>query len=260
MNMRWLVPVGAAAAVAGGVLLADRSPGQAGRADAYLSLPAPPGSALAVRAPRALTPAAGLARWAPVERATVARVHPSSVAPAVATLATRTPEGTANLVLVLGRAVEREGRLWLRVRLPVLPNGTTGWVERRGLGAYQLVHTHLVVDLDALRATLYAGGRVALQAAVGVGTPDAPTPRGHFYVRSRLHGFGNDFYGPVAFGTSARSEVLTDWPAGGFIGIHGTNAPSLLPGRVSHGCIRMRNEDILRLAKLMPVGTPITVT
>lgn len=63
----------------------------------------------------------------------------------------------------------------------------------------------------------------------------------------------------LAFGTSARSDVLTDWPAGGYIGIHGTDRPELLPGRVSHGCIRLRNADILRLAELMPVGTPLTI-
>jgi lipoprotein-anchoring transpeptidase ErfK/SrfK len=67
------------------------------------------------------------------------------------------------------------------------------------------------------------------------------------------------FYGPVAFGTSARSRVLTDWPAGGFIGIHGTDQPEQIPGRISHGCIRMRNTDILRLARLMPIGTPLTI-
>ena len=53
--------------------------------------------------------------------------------------------------------------------------------------------------------------------------------------------------------------MLTDWPAGGFVGIHGTDRPELIPGRVSHGCIRLRNADILRLGRLMPVGTPITV-
>jgi lipoprotein-anchoring transpeptidase ErfK/SrfK len=67
------------------------------------------------------------------------------------------------------------------------------------------------------------------------------------------------FYGPLAFGTSARSPVLTDWPGGGFVGIHGTNQPKLIPGRVSHGCIRMRNPDIERLGRLMPVGTAITI-
>jgi lipoprotein-anchoring transpeptidase ErfK/SrfK len=92
-----------------------------------------------------------------------------------------------------------------------------------------------------------------------VGRPNWPTPRGQFYVRDRVRSLDSPFYGPVAFGTSARSAVLTEWPAGGFIGIHGTNEPGLLPGWVSHGCIRMRNPDILRLARLLPVGTPLTI-
>jgi len=66
-------------------------------------------------------------------------------------------------------------------------------------------------------------------------------------------------YGPLAFGTSARSATLTDWPAGGFVGIHGTNQPSLIPGRISHGCIRLRNADILRLDRLMSPETPLWI-
>jgi lipoprotein-anchoring transpeptidase ErfK/SrfK len=96
-------------------------------------------------------------------------------------------------------------------------------------------------------------------ARVGVGTSAAPTPTGSFFVRNRLTRYRSSFYGPVAFGTSARS-TLTDWPAGGFVGIHGTSRPELIPGRVSHGCIRMRNDDILELARLMPVGTPLEIT
>ncbi len=88
-----------------------------------------------------------------------------------------------------------------------------------------------------------------------------PTPHGEFYIRHRLTGYGraSSFYGPVAFGTSARSAELTDWPGGGIVGIHGTNMPALIPGRISHGCIRLRNRDIVRLARLMPVGTPVTI-
>jgi nucleoid-associated protein YgaU len=43
------------------------------------------------------------------------------------------------------------------------------------------------------------------------------------------------------------------------LGVDLTLNPELLPGRVSHGCIRMRNEDILELGRLMPIGTPITI-
>jgi lipoprotein-anchoring transpeptidase ErfK/SrfK len=98
-----------------------------------------------------------------------------------------------------------------------------------------------------------------MRADIGVGLDEWPTPRGRFYIRNKLVRYRSGFYGPLAFGTSARSAVLTDWPDGGFIGIHGTNQPELLPGRVSHGCIRMRNADIVRLGRLMPVGTPMEV-
>jgi lipoprotein-anchoring transpeptidase ErfK/SrfK len=161
-------------------------------------------------------------------------------------------------VLLLKR-LERGGRLWIQARLPVLPNNTVGWVPREALGGYRTVTTRLVVDRDRLSATLYRRGRAILRAPVGVGQRRSPTPAGRFYIRNKLTRFANSFYGPVAFGTSARSAVLTDWPAGGFVGIHGTNRPELVPGRVSHGCVRMRNADIRRLARLMPPGTPLTI-
>jgi lipoprotein-anchoring transpeptidase ErfK/SrfK len=84
------------------------------------------------------------------------------------------------------------------------------------------VHTQLVVDRSRLTATLFRDGRKVFAAPVGVGKATSPTPVGQFNVRERLSGFGDPFYGPVAFGTSARSAVLTDWPDGGFVGIHGT--------------------------------------
>ena len=114
----------------------------------------------------------------------------------------------------------------------------------------------------AFRITLVKRGRTVFSAQIGVGESRWPTPRGEYYIRSRLTGYGaaGSFYGPLAFGTSAHSDQLTDWPAGGIVGIHGTSLPQLIPGRISHGCVRLRNPDILRLDDLMPVGTPITIT
>ena len=195
--------------------------------------------------------------WAPVLRSVGARARPSAGA-VVATLDALTPEGTTNIASVLDSATA-DGALWVRVGLAALPNNLTGWVPRAVLGGYGTVRTHLVVDRRDLKATLYRNGRPVFTADVGIGKAQWPTPAGTFYVRNKLNGFDNPAYGPLAFGTSARSDVLTDWPAGGFIGIHGTDQPELLPGRVSHGCIRMRNADIVRLARLMPVGTPLTV-
>jgi lipoprotein-anchoring transpeptidase ErfK/SrfK len=244
-----------ARATAGG----DPSAGSATRlADAAASLPAPERPAFTVARPELLDRHEARARFAPVSRLVTAVARPSPGAEPVATLGPQTEEGTTNVVLVLGEA-RRHGAPWVHVQLPVLPNGRTGWVPRNALGGYGFVRTRLVVDRARLTTTLFKDGRPIFEAPVGIGTPAAPTPAGNFYVRLKLAGFDDPFYGPVAFGTNARSAVLTDWPGGGYIGIHGTNAPGLIPGRVSHGCVRMRNEDIVALSRLLPVGTPLTI-
>jgi len=226
---------------------------------AFEVLPASPPPALEIGRPKTLSSGRYLSRWTVVRRRTAAHALPGAESAVVARLATAAPEGTPNLVAVLRARPGADGALWVQVRLPVLPNGTLGWVRRTALGSYQDVNTHLVVDRARLEATLYRNGEGIFTAPIGIGTDASPTPAGQFNVRSELTRYASSFYGPVAFGTTARSAVLTEWPEGGFIGIHGTNEPQLVPGRVSHGCIRLRNDDIVRLAALMPVGTPVTI-
>jgi L,D-transpeptidase catalytic domain len=221
------------------------------------SLAAPP-SAFTTGRLVPLRNATRVTRWAPVLRRAVARRAPSFHAPAVGLVPARTPEGTTNLVVADGELVRR-GVTWVRVTLAVLPNGTEGWLPRSSLGGWSFVRTHLVVDRALLTAKLLRAGRAIFRARIGLGAPSTPTPAGTFYVRDRLRGFADPFYGPLAFGTNARSPTLTEWPAGGFVGIHGTDRPDLIPGRVTHGCIRMTNASISRLAELMPVGTPVTI-
>jgi lipoprotein-anchoring transpeptidase ErfK/SrfK len=231
----------------------------AGASAGAAGLPAPVVPAFTPGPPRRLGSIRHVSYWAPVERWVTARSAPSSTAPAVSEVSPRTPEGTRNTVAVLERKQGRDGRHWVRVALAVLPNGTTAWVPRTALGGYGTVRTRLDVDLVRQRATLYRNGRAVFGAAVGIGTVTSPTPTGRFYIRNKLTRYRSPTYGPVAFGTSARSPWATDWPAGGFVGIHGTDRPDLIPGMVSHGCIRMRNRDILELARRMPVGTPVTI-
>jgi hypothetical protein len=223
------------------------------------ALPSSPAPALKIGPPQRLGAGGFLTRWTIVRAAAPARVRPEADAPVITELALRSPEGTPNALQVLRSRADADGRVWVELRLPVLPNGRVGWVRRRLLGAYQTVTTRLVVDREELRATLYRGGNVVFSAPVGIGTDSWPTPAGEFMIRNELTRYSSPFYGPVAFGTTARSAVLTDWPGGGFIGIHGTNEPALIPGRISHGCIRMRNAEILRLAAVMPVGTLVTI-
>jgi hypothetical protein len=209
--------------------------------------------------PVLLSGTSNLARWAYVLRSAVVRARPTMASRMVTRLPTMTPEQSDNLVLALAQASDQNRRKWVRVRLAILPNNSTGWVLRDALGTFQTVRRHLVIDRATFVATLYNRGVPVLRTRVGVGKPYWPTPRGEFYVRVALTGYNDPFYGPVAFGTSARSAVLTDWPGGGYIGIHGTSLPWLLPGRVSHGCVRMKNNAIVRLANQMGIGTPVSI-
>lgn len=208
--------------------------------------------------PFSLSNVAGISRYATVVKPSAVRAAPRLSARVVARLGTRTSDGTQELVFLLER-VRVEDTLWVRVRLPILPNNTTGWLPRSSLGGYNEVRTHLLIDRAKLRLTLYRSGRQVFTARVGIGKAKWPTPSGRFYVRSRLERYASPFYGPLAFGLSARSAVLTDWPGGGFVGVHGTSLPGLIPGQISHGCVRLRNEDIIQLGKMLPVGTPVTI-
>lgn len=201
-----------------------------------------------------------LTQWAhPTSRAPV-RLSPDLGSHVFTRLHPRTEDGLPEIYEALRQQTDEGGSTWVQIRVPMRPNGRVGWVLASALGKLHTVHTELVVQRGQLRATLYRDGRAVFRARVGVGMRGLPTPAGHFYLRERLRiPGGAGAYGPLAFGTSAYSPKLTDWPGGGVVGIHGTNEPQLLPGRVSHGCVRMRNRDILRLGRLMPVGTPVLI-
>jgi lipoprotein-anchoring transpeptidase ErfK/SrfK len=206
-----------------------------------------------------LSSATGRSHSAILLRPVNARAHPTGSARAVTRLLPMTPEHVPHVLYLLGGAIDRNGQYWLRVRLPILPNGSSGWIPRDVVARFIAVDTHLVIDRGRFRATLYERGRAIFHSIVGVGEPRWPTPAGRFYIRERLTGFSDPIYGAIAFGTNGRSSVLTDWPGGGFIGIHGTNQPHILPGRVSHGCVRLPNDSIRRLDRLMRIGTPVTI-
>jgi lipoprotein-anchoring transpeptidase ErfK/SrfK len=224
-----------------------------------LLLPAPARAAWVVPPPALLPTLEDASRWAPVAHPVLARAAPANGAAPVAEVHATTPEGTTNILELLGPAQRERSGLWQRVTLAVLPNGTTGWVPVSALGGSVILDTRLVIDRRDFRAVLFRDGVAIFTAPVGVGEARSPTPAGTFYVRDLLTRYASPAYGPVSFGTSARSAVLTEWPAGGYIGIHGTDEPQLIPGAISHGCIRMRNADITKLARLMPVGTPVII-
>jgi hypothetical protein len=200
-----------------------------------------------------------VSRYAGALSRAAVRSRPATTARRITNLRYLTEDGPFEVYPVLESRIDGGGHTWLRIRLPMRPNGTTGWVPRDELGPLKAVRTMLRIDRATLRATLYRDGARIWSSRVGVGAAATPTPAGHFWIRSRIHVMrGDPVYGPWAFGTGAYS-VLSDWPGGGVVGIHGTDQPQLIPGRPSHGCVRVPNAAIERLHGLMPIGTPVLI-
>jgi hypothetical protein len=235
---------------------------------ALLGAASAPASATRVRPPGATQPLGterlsdefSVTRWAHPATTAKVRSAPKRRARVVARLHLLTEDGLPEVYVVLASRLTRDGAVWLRIRVPMRPHGRVGWVPRAALHTLYVVRTRLVINRRTLRARLWRAGRVIWSARVGVGKPGTPTPAGRFYVREALENphSGGSLYGPYAFGTSDYS-TLSEWRHGGVVGIHGTNEPGLIPGRPSHGCIRLRNADIRRLYPLLPLGTPIRI-
>jgi hypothetical protein len=201
-----------------------------------------------------------ISRWAYPSEEAVVRASPSSGAQALGRLRFLTADAQAELYLALSSIRLASRQTWVQVELPARPDGQFGWVPRGALGAFHVVDGYLLVDQRSLRATLFRHGHAIFSAPIGVGKASTVTPSGQFYVMEKLTALKAPMYGPYALGTSAYAPTLTEWPGGGVVGIHGTNEPRLIPGRPSHGCIRLRNADITRLWSVIAVGTPIEIT
>jgi lipoprotein-anchoring transpeptidase ErfK/SrfK len=116
----------------------------------------------------------------------------------------------------------------------------------RGLG---LVHLE--------RSKSYAGFTVQGANVIEPNGQAAPPPtEGHELVAN-----GNLIVPP--FGTAQRRYMGTlgtrRLDLGDGYGIHGTDEPKSIGRSVSHGCVRMLNEDVEQLYPMVPVGTAVYI-
>ena len=167
--------------------------------------------------------------------------------------------GMPTTFLVTSEAKNADGTTWYEVMVPARPNGSRAWLSAADVTTQETTHS-VNIYLTEHRLDLLDRGELVRSYPIGVGTKDTPTPPGDYYVTTKMRPPApNGLYGVLAIGISAFSEKLTDWPKQGQVGIHGTNEPDKVGTDVSHGCIRLRNEDILQLTTDVPLGTPVNV-
>ena len=193
----------------------------------------------------------------PAERVIPVWKHPKS-ADATFALDTENPLGSFSPMLIES-AKRRAGEAWYRVLLPLRPNGSSAWVRESDI-SLRRIDQRIEVDLSDRTLRYYVHDELKERFQVGVGTEATPTGTGTFYVWVKVH-YASAYqpYGIAALGLSGFSPVLSDWPGGGRMAIHGTSSPSDLGNAVSHGCIRVYNDDLKRLLGV-PLGTPVEIT
>jgi lipoprotein-anchoring transpeptidase ErfK/SrfK len=175
------------------------------------------------------------------------------------TMPQHTRYGNSTPFLVLRQSTDGAGQVWYQAYLPRRPNMSKGWIRASEVKTHRVIYD-IRIDLSAHRMELYEHGKKVREYPVGVGKTYWPTPQGNFFVAVVLQP-NNPYgvYGPLQLGLSAYSDVLTDWPGGGQVAIHGTNNPSGIGTDISHGCVRMHNRDIMDLAGFAEVGTPVYI-
>lgn len=177
------------------------------------------------------------------------------------------------MVLCFGAAVALGSAAWRAPRSPVpvvdwqpVPlMQFTNLLEYSPLGAIAQ-QTRIVIRLDRRELELHQGDTVLHRFPVAIGQDDWETPVGYFQVLDLrkdpvwLHPITGD-----AIGSGPNNPLGSRWVGfaqtgeGYWVGIHGTPDAELMGQAVSHGCVRMRNDDIETLFPHLGIGTPIAV-
>lgn len=148
---------------------------------------------------------------------------------------------------------------WLRVSVPVRPNGSEGWIPK---DAVQLSISEFLVriHLDEPSLEVWRDEELVFSTTPAIGSSRAPTPLGRWFIRDIFQWDEASVYGPWVLALSAYSDQIEKINGSdAVVAIHGTNRPDLLGQAVSLGCIRLHNDDVTRLAQTVPVGTPVEV-
>jgi hypothetical protein len=138
----------------------------------------------------------------------------------------------------------------------------SGWAQSSSRRGKTNPHSkrEVIVSIPDRKLAVLENGIVLRTFAVSVGAEASPSPTGSFAIVNRL-------VDPTYYHSGLVIPAGKDNPLGprwvglnkkGY-GIHGTSRPSSIGKAASHGCIRLRNRDILELASLVKVGDRVEI-
>ena len=119
------------------------------------------------------------------------------------------------------------------------------------------------ISIRARKLRLRLNGKIVMIMRTVVGKRSTPTPKGNFAIYERAPSEKGSNIGPFALHLTAFSNVLRSYDGGpGRIAIHGRSGSLLydpLGSARSHGCVRISNSPLKRLAKFAKPGTPVSI-
>lgn len=128
------------------------------------------------------------------------------------------------------------------------------------VSAEEVTGARIEINLPSRTLDLYIDGALTKEYPVCVGTSATPTPQGEYKV----------IYKTVNPNWINKGVVVPPGPENPLgirwigitkgIGIHGNNNPASIGTYSSGGCIRMYNRDVEELYKLVPAGTPVSIS
>jgi hypothetical protein len=164
--------------------------------------------------------------------------------------------------LLVLEAREVDGVRWLRVRLPAwFSHGMpSGWLNAQRVKV-RVNHWRLEISREQGTLKVVHDGKIVRTAHVGTGTSSTPTPRGlhatYDHWRSN-HAVLGDW--TVSLTTHSPQVPVFDGIQA-VVAIHGWHAAGGGQGAVSHGCVRVADDSLMRMVALeLPIGTPVLVT
>ncbi len=150
------------------------------------------------------------------------------------------------------RGVGGRSRVW-KIAAALVMAAAESWAQSNGGG-----RRRIVVSLEDRKLALLEEDQVIRVYPVAIGRTSSPTPEGRYEIVHRIPQPTWYYAGKIV--PPGKSNPLgTRWlglSCKGY-GIHGTNSPSSVGRRASHGCVRMRNRDVEELYELVKLGDTV---